>query len=216
MRRLAPIIPIALALAAPAAAFVEPITKRGDLDGDAQRETVRVLPHPPGGTQDDFRRTQVRIADSCPGGPIDRRIGTIHDNLEVLRLKRADLRGGSEVFSIMRDGARGGLGEARLTAWRSAAGEPCRQPKTLFLYDSDRHTRTPRGGTGDIAAFNASIREISSRFAGLEIAIDERFTRPTDPPFFGSLKKVTYWRFSPARDTYVRYRTVHRRLRVPG
>lgn len=216
MRRLAPIALITLALAAPAAAFVEPVTKRGDLDGDPQRETVRVRPYSPGGAQDDFQRTQVRIADSCPGGAIDRRIGAIHDNLELLRLKRADLRAGSEVFAIMRDGARGVLGEARLTAWRGASGEPCRRPKTLFLYDSDRHTRPPRGGNGDIAAFGASIREISSRYAGLEVAIDERFTRASDLPSFGSLKKVTYWRYSPARDAYVHYRTVNRRLRSPG
>ena len=69
---------------------------------------------------------------------------------------------------------------------------------------------------GDIAGFGASIRNISSRFAGLEVAIDERFTTRSDPPFFGSLKKVTYWRFSPARDGYVRYRTVQRMLRSPG
>ena len=215
MRRLAPIAVVTLALAAPAAAFVEPVTKRGDLDGDSRRETVRVLPYPQGADPDGFRRTQLRIADSCPGGAIDRRIGAIHDNLEILRLKRADLRTGSEVFAILRDGARGVLGEARLTAWRSAVGHPCRRPRTLFLYDSDRHTRTPRGGNGDIAAFSASIRNISSRYAGLEIAVDERFTRPSDPPSFGSLKKVTYWRYSPARDRYVHYRTVQRRLQVP-
>lgn len=212
MRRLAPIALLALALAAPASAFVEPVLKRGDLDGDAQLETVRARPFGPPG---DFRRTQVRVTDRCPGA-VDRRVAPIHDNLELLRLKRADLRKGSEVFMILRDGARGVLGEARLVAWRPRDGQPCREPKPLFVYDSDRHTHTPPGGNGDIAFFTASIRDIARRFRGLEIAVDERFTRPADPPSFGSIKKVTYWRYSRARDRYLHYRTVVRRLRSPG
>jgi hypothetical protein len=216
VRRLALIIALALLVAAPAAAFVENVTLRGDLDGDSDRETVRVRPYRPADAQTDFQRTQVRISDTCPGGRIDRRVAPIHDNLEVIRLKRADLRVGSEVFMILRDGARGVLGEARLTAWRSARGEPCRQAKALFVYDSDRHTRTPAGSNGDIASFAASIRDITRRYAGLEIAIDERFMRASDPPNFGSIKKVTYWRLSPARDRYVHYRTVTRmRMLMP-
>jgi hypothetical protein len=208
LRRLAPIALLALALAAPAAAFVEPVTKRGDLDGDADRETVRARPV---GPASGFQRTQVRITDSCPAGALDRRIAPIHDNLEKLRLKRADRRKGSEVFVILRDGARGALGETRLVAWRPRGGHPCRESKPLFVYDSDRPTRTPRGGNGDIAFFNASIRDITRRFRGLEIALDERFQRAGDPPNFGSIKKVTYWRYSVKRDRYLRYRAVVRR-----
>jgi hypothetical protein len=206
VRRLAPLV-LVLLLAAPAAAFVEPVTVRGDLDGDAAGETVRVRPV---GPASGFQRTQVRVSDSCPAGAIDRRIMPIHDNLEKLRLKRGDRRRGSEVFAILRDGARGALGEARLVAWRPRAGEPCRAPKPLFVYDSDRPTRTPRGGNGDIAYFTASIRDITRRFRGLEIAVDERFQRAGDPPNFGSIKKVSYWRYSAARDRYLRYRTVLR------
>ena len=211
MRRLGPIALLLLALGAPAAAFVEPVTKRGDLDGDSAKETVRARPVLPAGAQADFRRTQVRVSDSCPAGPIDRRIAPVHDDLEKLRLKRADRRKGSEVFLIMRDGARSALGEARLVAWRPRSGQPCRGPKPLFAYDSDRHTRTPNGGSGDIAFFTASIRDITQRYRGLEIAVDERFTRPSDPPSFGSIKKVTYWRYSRARDRYLHYRTIVRR-----
>jgi hypothetical protein len=213
VRRPALTVVLVLAVAAPAAAFHRPITKHRDLDGDPGLETVRVRPVLPPDAQTDFRRTQVRIADSCPDGDVNVRIAPIHDDLELMRLKRADLRRGDEVFLILRDGARSVLGEARLVAWRATSGDPCRRPKPLFRYDSDRPTRTPPGGSGDIAFFTASIRNITSVYAGLEIAVDERFNRPSDPPFLGSLKKVTYWRYSPGRDRYVKYRTVLRDLR---
>ena len=197
---------LVLAAAAPAAAFVKPIVKHANLDGDPTRETVRVSAVGPKGS---FRRTQVRITDSCPAA-VDRRIAPVHDNLQTLRFKRADRRTGSEVFLILRDGARSALGEARLVAWRPHGGQPCRAPKPLFTYDTDRHTRTPAGGSGDIALFDASIRDITKRFRGPEIAIDERFSRPADPPSVGSIKKVTYWRYSRKRDRYLHYRTVLR------
>jgi hypothetical protein len=141
---------------------------------------------------------------------VNLRIAPVHDDLQVLRLKRADRRNGSEVFLILRDGARSALGEARLVAWRPHGGQPCRRPKPLFAYNTDHHTRTPKGGNGDIAFFDASIRDVTKRFRGLEIAIDERFSRPGDPPNFGSIKKVTYWRYSPKRDRYLHYKTVLR------
>jgi hypothetical protein len=215
VRRLVPIALLVLLLAAPADAFRRQITRHGDLDGDPRHETVRVRPVLPPDAQTDFQRTHVRVADSCPGGDVNVRIAPIHDDLELMRLKRADLRRGSEVFLILRDGARSVLGEVRLVAWREASGQPCRRPKPLFIYDSDRHTRTPPGGTGDIASFTASIRDITRVYAGLEIAIDERFLGPSDPPSFGSLKKVTYWRYSPTRDRYVHYRTARRELPSP-
>jgi hypothetical protein len=206
--RLAAIPVLVLAAAAPAAAFVEQIERRGDLDGDAASETVRVRPFgPPSG----YQRTQVRVSDSCPAA-VDRRIAPIHDNLEKLRLRRADRRKGNEVFLVLRDGAKGALGEARLVAWRRQEGQPCRRPKALFVYDTDRHTRTPKGGNGDIAYFNANIRNISRRFKGPEIAIDERFVRPSDPPGAGSIKKITYWRYSAKRDRYLHFLTLVRRL----
>jgi hypothetical protein len=212
MRRLALILAMGLALAAPASAFVEPITKRGNLDGDPGEETVLVRPHRPPDAETDFRRTRVRVRDTCPSGPIDRRIAPIHDNLERLRLRSADRRPGAEVFLVLRDGARGVLGEARLVAWRPDPAA-CRKEKALFVYDSDRHTATPRGGTGDIAYFDARMRDRARRFAGPEIVVDERFLRRGDPPFFGSIKKLTFWRYHSGRDRYVRYDARVRRLR---
>ena len=197
-----------LAAAAPAAAFVKPLVRRANLDGDSARETIRVSNVGPKGG---FQRTQVRVTDSCPTA-VDRRIAPVHDNLQTLRFVHADRRKGNEIFLVFRDGARSALGEARLVAWRPHAGQQCRAPKALFDYDTDRHTKTPKGGNGDIAFFDASIRNITRRYRGPEIAIDERFTAPSDPPSFGSLKKVTRYRYSAKRDHYVRYQTVTRKI----
>jgi hypothetical protein len=214
MRRLALFVVLALVLAAPAYAFVAPITRDANLDGDAGTERILVRPHRPTDAQDDFERTQVRVRDTCPPGPIDRRIAPIHDNLERLRLRRVDRRPGAEIFLVLRDGARGVLGEARLVAWRPSAAA-CRREKALFVYDSDRHTATPRGGTGDISYFNARFTERETRFRGPEIVVDERFLRRGDPPFFGSIKKLTFWRYVLSRDRYVRYDSQVKRLRRP-
>ena len=105
---------------------------------------------------------------------------------------------------MLRDGARGVLGEARLVSWRPNRAA-CRKEKALFVYDSDRHTATPRGGTGDISYFNARFTEREARLRGPEILVDERFLRPSDPPFAGSIRKLTFWRFDAGRDRYVRY-----------
>jgi hypothetical protein len=128
VRRLVAIPLLLLAVAAPAAAFVKPVTKRGNLDSDAARETIRATAVGPAGG---FQRTQVRITDHCPTA-VDHRIAPLHDNLETLRLIHADRRKGNEVFLILRDGARSALGEARLVAWRPHSGQQCREPKALF------------------------------------------------------------------------------------
>jgi hypothetical protein len=208
VRRLGLTALLLLAVAAPAAAVVEPLVKHANLDGDSAKETVRVSSI---GPKSGFQRTQVRVADSCPAA-VNRRIAPVHDNLQTLRFVHADRRRGAEIFLVFRDGARSALGEARLVAWRPHPGEQCRAPKALFDYDTDRHTRTPKGGNGDIAFFEASIRNITKRYRGPEIAIDERFTTASDPPSFGSLKKVTYWRYSQKRDKYVRYETVQKEV----
>jgi hypothetical protein len=201
MRRLALCTALAIVLAAPAFAFVKPITREANLDGDPGTERVLVRPDRP---RDDFQRTQVRVRDACQGGTVDRRIAPIHDNLERLRLRRADGRPGAEIFLVLRDGARGVLGEARLAAWRPNP-RGCPKDKPLFVYDSDRHTPTPRGGNGDISFFDARMREREDRFDGPEIVVDERFLRRGDPPFAGSIRKLTFWRFHAGRDRYVRY-----------
>jgi hypothetical protein len=86
----------------------------------------------------------------------------------------------------------------------------CRRPRSVFDYRSDHHTRTPRGGDGDITSFEASVGNLTRRFRGLEVLLREHFTRPGEPLCCGSIRKATYRRYSAKRDRYVRYRTIIR------
>jgi hypothetical protein len=54
---------------------------------------------------------------------------------------------------------------------------------------------------------------VTRRYRGLEVVLDERFLRPRDWPCCGTVQKLGYYRYSPARDRYVRYRAKLRRLR---
>jgi hypothetical protein len=193
------------ALAAPAYGFLGPKTVHGNLDADGAAETVRVVRVDVPGVEDRFDRTAIEVTDECGAkGQVTRRVAGPQDNLVLLRLKRADTRKGREVFADLRSGAAGRLGEARLVAWRGCA------PRKLFAYDSDHHTRTPRRGNGDISAFTVRVRDITRRYRGLEIALNERFNRPGEPSCCGSISKTTRWRYSRKRDRYIRYRTVIR------
>lgn len=211
-RRLALAALLALVLAAPAAAWVGPEQKVGDLDGDGQGETVSSKRVDIKGVANAFDQTEVRVADTCADGrQFDARIAGPQDNLALMRLKSADTRPGREVFVDLRSGAAGRLGEARLVAWRQRAGFPCRAPRNLFFYKDP--TRPPRGATRDVSSFLISLRNIVRRYRGLEIALDERFLRRGDATCCGTYKKVSYWRYSRARDRYVPFRTVVRRVR---
>jgi hypothetical protein len=202
LRRLFLLPALALLVAAPAYGFLGPKQVRGDLDADGQLETVRAVRVDVPDVDDQFDQTAIEVSDDCGSqGTVTRRIAGPQDNLVLLRLKRADTRPGREVFADLRSGAAGRLGEARLVAWRGC------EPHELFDYNSDHHTRTPRGGNGDISAFFVNVRNVSKRYRGLEIALNERFNRPGEPTCCASISKVTYWRYSRARDHYVHYRT---------
>jgi hypothetical protein len=200
------LILLLLAFAVPAFGFLGPKTVRGDLDADGKAETVRAVRVDLPGVKDEFDQTAIEVTDDCG----TKRIAGPQDNLVLLRLKRADTRPGREVFADLRSGAAGRLGEARLVAWRKCA------PRNLFAYDSDHHTRTPKRGNGDIAAFTVKVRNLTRRYRGLEVSLNERFNRPGEPSCCGSISKTTRWRYSRKRDRYVRYRTVvryHKRFR---
>ncbi len=199
--RAALVLAFVLALALPAAAYVANPPVKGDLDGDGDSETVRTVRVDVKGVANRFDRTKVEVEDTCEGAPLARRIAGPQDNLANLKLKNVDRRAGREVFADLRSGAAGRVGEARVVAWRSCA------PRNLFRYLSERPTRRPRGATGDVATFLISVREISRRRPGLEIALDERFLGRSDPPCCGSFSKVTYWRYDADRDRYVRFRS---------
>jgi hypothetical protein len=218
LRRLGLMAALSLLLAAPAAGFVGPEERRGDLDGDGDLESVRAERVDIPGVEDQFDQTAIHVRDNCPDGrEVDRRVSGRQDNLALLRLRRADTRPGREVFFDLRSGAAGRGGEARLVAWRARSGYPCRVARRLFRYRNSRPTRRPRRSDGDVATFLIRLRNASRRFRGLEIVLDERFQRPGEPSCCGSIKKVTYWRYSRRLDRYLRYRTKLRyRKPFPG
>jgi hypothetical protein len=194
VRRLLLTAALLLGLAAPALGWLGPAEKRADLDGDGTAETVRAVRVPVEGVTDEhFDQTAVEIAASCA----TRRIAGPQDNLGLMRLRNADGRRGREVFVDLRSGASGRLGEARVVAWRNC------KPRQLFRYKTDHHTRTPRGGNGDITGFAAGYRRRRGSSA-LDVVLKERFLRKGEPECCGSIAKTTVWRYSRSRDRYLR------------
>jgi hypothetical protein len=197
-----------LAFACPAAAWLGPEEKRGDLDGDGVPETVKALRVDLKGVADRFDQTKVVVEDTCHGALRQRRIAGPQDNLALLRLKQVDPLPGRQVFVDLRSGAKAVLGEARLVAWRRKGTDACGGPHSLFAYKTDHHTRTPRGGSGDIASFDVRLRELKRAYRGPEIKLEERFYRRGEPAVSpGSIRKLTYWRYSAHFDRYIKYFT---------
>jgi hypothetical protein len=212
VRKLALAPALAVVLCAPALAFQGSVTKRADLDGDAPEEAVSSVRVDIPGVADEFDQTEIRVSDTCGSTPISRRIAGPQDNLAKLRLRRIDTRSGADVFVDLRSGAAGRLGEARVVAWRRRSGATCRGPRNLFRYKADKPTRRPRGTTGEVSTFAARVVERAARYRAREVVLTEFFLAESDPACCGSVKKVTYWRYSRGRDKYVRYRTKLRRL----
>jgi hypothetical protein len=207
VRKLSLTVLLALALSAPAFAFSGKVTRAGDLDGDAAKETVYTARVDLPGVSDEFDPTEVRVRDSCGSTLVDKRIAGPQDSLVTLKLRRIDTRPGAEVFVDMRSGASARQGEARVVAWRKRSGIPCRKARDLFKYSSIHPTHPPRGTNGEVSGFEVKVGERARRYRGKEVALAEIFTRPGEPLCCGSVKKVSYWRYSPGRDKYVRYKT---------
>jgi hypothetical protein len=198
---------LALALAAPAFGFSGTVTKTGDLDGDSAKETVYTAQVDLADVDDEFDPTVIRISDTCGSTSIDQRISGRQDGVVTLKLRRIDTRRGAEVFFDMRSGASARQGEARVVAWRKRSGTPCRKARSLFKYRSTKPTRRPSGTTGEVSTFDVKVRERARRYRGKEVVLSEIFLREGEPFCCGSVKKLTYWRYSRARDKYLRYRT---------
>jgi hypothetical protein len=202
VRRLALVTVPLLALATPAFAWLGPAEKHADLDGDGSAETVKAVRIPvPGVTDQRFDQTAIEIDATCQGAAVSKRIAGPQDNLVLMRLRNADGRKGREVFVDLRSGAAARLGEARVVAWRK--GSPCSKARQLFRYKSDHHTRTPRGGNGDLTGFDAGYRKRRGSRA-LDVVLKEQFLRKGEPECCGSIHKTTVYRYSGARDRYVR------------
>ncbi len=210
MRRLALVALLACLAAAPAAAFVGPVTRRGDLDGDRALERVEAVRVDLEGVDDAFDATAIRVTDSCRGRPVRQRVAGPQDNLATLRLRPVDPRPGREIIVDLRSGAAGRLGEARVVAWRRG-GASCRRARSLFAYRSDRPTSSPPGATDEVSFFGIRLRDASRRYAGMEIVLSETFLRRGEPGCCGSIRKSTLLRYSRARDRYLPYRVTVRR-----
>ena len=210
MRRLVTSIVFLCLLAAPAAAFVKPVTLRADLDGDNDLEEVEAYRVDVEGAEDRFDQTGIRVKDTCAGQVVSRKVAGPQDNLVTLRLKPLDSRAGREVFLDMRSGAGGRLGEARVVAWRKSSRD-CRRARSLFTYKSDRPTASPTGATREVSFFSLRAKALSTRFRGTELRLVEQFLRRGEPGCCGSIRKTTLWRYSRSKDRYVRYRVGVRR-----
>jgi hypothetical protein len=206
VRRLPPSILVLLLAAAPAAAFVKPVTLMGDLDGDPDLEKVEAFRVDVPGVEDRFDQTGIRVSDTCGDPSVSRTVAGPQDNLVKLRLKPLDTRRGREIFVDMRSGASGRLGEVRVVAWRP----PCR-PRSLFTYLSDHPTASPRGATREVSFFSVRAKELTRRYGGTELALVEQFLRRGEPSCCGSIRKRTLLRYSRAKDRYVPYKTSVRR-----
>ena len=209
MRRLVLTALLACVAAAPAAAFLKPVTLMADLDGDGDEERVEAVRVDLEGVDDMFDRTAIRVSDTCAGQTVTRRIAGPQDNLALLRLKPIDPRRGREVFVDMRSGASGRLGEGRVVAWRKRGA--CSRPRALFTYRSDSPTRPPAGATDEISYFGLRARPLTRRYPGTELVLVEQFLRRGEPSCCGSIRKTTLLRYSRAKDRYVVYRVGVRR-----
>ena len=210
MRRLALTAFLLCLTAAPAGAFLRPVTLTGELDGDAGHEKVEATRVEVEGAEDPFDQTAVSVSDTCGGQVVSQRIAGPQDNLVTLRLRELDTRRGREVFLDMRSGASGRLGEARGVAWRRG-GPSCRRPRFLLTYLSDRPTPSPRGATREVTFFELRARRLTNRFRGTELVLVEQFLKRGEPHCCGSIRKTTLLRYDRRKDRYVRYRSSVRR-----
>jgi hypothetical protein len=198
-----------LALAAPSAfALFEPKTRHVNLDGDAKAETVRTVkvPGPNGETDDLAAGTEVAIQDDCGSIPVT----GPQDALGHLSFPKADTHPGREVLVDLRSGASGRAGSIDLVGWRRRASG-CARPRTLFHYSSGQRVRAPRGAE-DKAGFGARVRDLTSRFAGKELALSVYFTKPGDALCCPSFHKTILYRYDRHRDVYRRYAARTKRL----
>jgi hypothetical protein len=204
---------LVLALTAiPAAAFVKPVTKRGDLDGDGDSEVVRAVRVDLKGVEDMFDRTKVTVTDTCKGADRTRNVAGPQDNLAFLRLKAIDGRKGREVYTQLFSGASARQGEARVVGWRRGS-DGCSKPRKLFVYRSTNPTAAPRGSNGEVAGFTVRLRNATRRFKGTEIILSERFSKKGDPLCCGTYRKTTAWGYDRSRDLYRVYKTRVRKVK---
>jgi hypothetical protein len=170
-----------------------------------------VRPTPPPCGENEFSRRRIVVEDSCPGGGTHQKtISSVQDTVDRFRVTEVDGKTKRpEIFFDMRSGATGRGGEIRVVRYSSSGALPCQPGKAhrLFRYPA-RSTLgpVPRGAAGH-DGFSASLGDYGRRYAGKEIRVIETYVDRDDAFCCPSFRRITYFRFSRARDEYARYRT---------
>jgi len=168
-------------------------------------------PTPPPCGETEFSRHRIVVQDTCPGDQPRRiTLSSVQDTVDRLRVVEADGKTKRpEIFFDMRSGATGRGGEIRVVRYSPPAGIACHGGKARRLFRYPSHAtlgRIPRGAAGH-DSFSAFLGNYERRFAGKEIRVIETYVDRDDAFCCPSFRRVTYFRFSRARDEYTRYRT---------
>jgi hypothetical protein len=198
-----------LVVASPASGLFKEKSVSGNLDGDPNIEQVKAerIPDAADPADDDLAQTAVDVLDTCGTTPLQTRITTVQEALVTLRLVDADTHPGKDVFTDLRSGASGRVGEIRLVSWRPQVGGPiCAVPHILFKYSSRHPTHRPPG-TVAMSDFVVSLRDFTPRFRGRELRLSEGWVTRTDALCCPTFEKTSFYRYVPARDRFIRYHT---------
>lgn len=187
---------------------------------DSDPELERVVPRqvcesaggnrrvpPPACTGEEFPRRGIVIEDTCNGRPYERDISSVQDTVDRLRVVNTDgATQRPEIFFDMRSGATGRGGDVRIVRYDPVEGS-CWSPHRLFRYPSNVTLgRIPRGAVGR-DSFSPFLGNFSRRYGGREIRMVETYVDRDDAFCCPSFRRVTYFRYKPGPDFYVRYRT---------
>jgi hypothetical protein len=164
---------------------------------------------PPACSDDQFPRRRIEVEDSCGGKPYVFAISSVQDFVDRLRITNADgTTKRPEIFFDIRSGATGRGGEALVVRiLDERPGQVCPRVEVLFRYPSKSTLGPiPRGAVGH-DSWSPVLRDFTHHYRGKEIRLIETYVDRDDAFCCPSFKRVSYFRFSRAKDAYVRYRT---------
>jgi hypothetical protein len=214
------------ALVLPALAPGAPVTKTKTVNLDGDPELEQVIPQEvcttfAGGAgasacaPDQFAERRVVVEDTCNGAPYTRVISSAQEAVIKLKVSNfEDITDRPEIFFDLRSGAGGRFGEIRMVSWEDGPTPgSCPVPRSLFRYPSQRtRGRVPRGAkSGD--TFDATLRDVSKRYAGKELRLRETYVDRNDALCCPSFERITWFGYSAGKDLYVRFRTHVKRIR---
>jgi hypothetical protein len=164
---------------------------------------------PPACSDDQFPRRRIEITDSCGGKPYTFAISSVQDFVDRLRITNADpTTKRPEIFFDIRSGATGRGGEARVVRiLDERPGQVCPRGEILFRYPRKSTLGPiPRGAIGH-DSWSPLLRDFTHRYRGKEIRVIETYVDRNDAFCCPSFERVSYFRFSRTKDSYLRYRT---------